>query len=216
MTVLKVLTYPHVLLKKKAAPVDKFTPGLKEFVGKMISTMNAFEGLGLAAPQVGISKRILIADISMYAAADNPDAYAWASTVVFKRAGKEEAACFPMTLINPELMSASEEIEFPFDGCLSFPGGSGYSSRRFRKIHVIAKDVEGVEIEVETDGILAICLQHEIDHLDGILFVDRLLDPSEKDDVLSVVADHESSSEHRKRLKRLKPQDARNSSWDFV
>jgi peptide deformylase len=216
MTVFKVLTYPHVLLKKKSTPVEKFTPGLKKFVDGMIATMNAFEGIGLAAPQVGICKRILIMDISHYDNSDSPTAKDWKSTTIFKRSGKEEPLKFPMALVNPEIISETEAIIFPFDGCLSFPGGSGYDSRRFKKITLRAQDVEGTPVEVQTDGILSICLQHEIDHLEGILFIDRLVEGSVKDDVLSVMAEYEDSTEYRKKLKKLKPIDARSEPLDFV
>ncbi len=216
MSTLKVLTYPHVLLKKKATPIEKFTPDLKTFSEKMFATMAASEGIGLAAPQVGISKRLIVVDVSGYAESDNDDAKAWIGTTRFTLNGTETPIPYPLALINPEISHSEEEIIFPFDGCLSLPGGSGYRTRRFRKIVLSACTVDGQNVTIETDGILSICLQHEMDHLEGILFVDRLIDGQDRENVLSEVTEYEQSSEFRKKLKKLKPVDARSIPLEFI
>jgi peptide deformylase len=216
MTVLKVLTYPHVLLKKKALPIEKFSPDLKNFSEKMIATMEAQEGIGLAAPQVGISRQLIVVDAGIYQKSDDENARAWLGAPRFLREGVETPLQYPLVLVNPRIVHAEKEIEFPFDGCLSLPGASGYRTRRFAKVKVEAQSLDGAPIVVETDGILSICLQHEMDHLDGVLFIDRLIDAGERDAVVSEMTDFEQSSEYRKKLKKLKPVDARCLSLDFV
>jgi peptide deformylase len=216
MTVLKVLTYPHVLLKKKALPVEKFSSDLKNFSEKMIATMEAQEGIGLAAPQVGISRQVIVVDVGIYEKSDDENAKSWIGTTHFLREGVEAPIQYPLVLVNPRIVHSEKEIEFPFDGCLSLPGASGYRTRRFAKVKVEAKSLEGASLSIETDGILSICLQHEMDHLDGVLFIDRLIDVGEREAVVSEMTDFEQSSEYRKKLKKLKPVDARTLSLDFV
>jgi peptide deformylase len=216
MSTLKVLTYPHVLLKKKAIPVDKFTADLKNFADKMIATMNAQEGIGLAAPQVGISRQLIVADVSPYLNSDEENAKAWVGSTHFVVGGQETPIEYPLVLVNPVIVHSESPMEFPFDGCLSLPGGSGYRTHRFAKVKVEAKNLSGASVVVETDGILSICLQHEIDHLNGILFVDRLIEADERDAVVAEVSRYEQSSEYRKKLKKLRPVDARSLGLDFV
>lgn len=214
MPVFKVLTYPHVLLKKKATPVEHFTPDLKDFTEGMAATMKAFEGIGLAAPQVGISKRVIVVDVTQYD--KNEEAKEMASQPEYALDGVVQPMPSPLVLINPVLTKTEEEIVFPFDGCLSFPGGSGYRSRRFRSVEVEARSLGNQTIRLSARGILSICLQHEIDHLDGILFVDRLIEGDEASAIIAEMEKYEQSSEYRKQLKRLKPIDARGQKYAFT
>jgi peptide deformylase len=149
MAVLEIKKYPEKVLKKKALPVTSFDKELHALIDNMIETMYAAPGVGLAAPQVGISKRLAVIDVST----------------------KEEKTPL-LVLINPVFLSREGEIEFE-EGCLSLPE---YTARvkRAEKVAVRAADREGRDMEIECDGLLAIALQHEIDHLDGILLIDRI------------------------------------------
>ena len=116
----------------------------------MLDTMYAAPGIGLAAPQVGVTKRIIVADVC-----------------------KEENKREPWRLINPEIIWASEEMFTYEEGCLSLP--EQYSDVvRSKEVRIRYLDKEGMDREIEAEGLLAVCLQHEIDHLDGILFVDHI------------------------------------------
>jgi peptide deformylase len=149
MAVLEILKYPDKILKKKAAPVTAFDQELRTLIDDMIETMHAAPGVGLAAPQVGVSKRLAVIDVGI----------------------KGEDVPL-ITLVNPVFLRKEGSVKFE-EGCLSVPD---YTSKvtRAERVVVRAQDGEGKEIEIETDGLLAIVLQHEIDHLDGILFLDRL------------------------------------------
>lgn len=149
MAVREIKKYPESVLKKKAAPVSSFDSELQRLIDDMIETMYAAHGVGLAAPQVGVSQRLAVIDVS----------------------SREEESPL-LVLINPEIVEAAGEIDFE-EGCLSFPE---YTTkiRRSARVKVRAKDREGRGFELETGGLLAIALQHEIDHLDGILLIDRI------------------------------------------
>jgi len=149
-TILPILTPPNPILRAKTRPVG---PGDAELVRallpQMLATMYAAPGIGLAAPQVGHGIRVAVVDLM----------------VDEKRA--------PFTLINPEITGVSEEWATREEGCLSLPGQYADVSRPAR-VKVRYLDQEGAKQEIEADGLLAACLQHEIDHLDGVLFVDHL------------------------------------------
>lgn len=145
MANLPILTYPNPALRKKAQPVaDPKDPKIRELIFDMLETMEKNNGMGLAAPQVGKSMRLCV--------------------VKFDRK--------TYVLINPEIKSRSIRTEFFEEGCLSFPG-QFMPIKRAKKIKVIALDRKGEKIEIKADGMLARAFQHEIDHLDGILFIDR-------------------------------------------
>lgn len=152
MAVLTILEAPHPLLKAKAAPVDAFDSGLRKLVEDMFDTMYLAPGIGLAAPQVGVLKRVCVADI-----AD-------------KKKGEDPRR---LVLVNPEVVWRSAEAEVQEEGCLSLPNQFAEVTRP-RAVRVRYRDLEGRERELEADGLLARCVQHEIDHLDGTLFTDRL------------------------------------------
>ena len=145
----EVLTYPHPLLKKKAESVTEITPELRELAKDMAETMYEYEGIGLAAPQVGESLRMVTVDIT----------------------GPEERGDLRV-LINPELEHVGEEVESE-EGCLSVEDYRAPVTRAER-VRVKALDLDGNPVEFEAEDILAICLQHECDHLDGKLFIDRI------------------------------------------
>lgn len=215
MAVYKILKYPHVLLRKKSTPVEKFTSDLKVFADGMISTMNAFEGIGLAAPQVGILKRVIVMDITPYL--ENPDVADWHGKIAVKVNDKSVPLKFPLTLVNPEIVQREGETDFPFDGCLSFPGVDRGQTKRAKFVKLEALDAEQNKITIECDGIMSICIQHEIDHLEGVLFIDRLREtaPSEKV-IVEEIKEYESESSYKKALKKLNPVDARDSNFQFV
>jgi peptide deformylase len=147
---LPILIAPHPLLKARARPVgpaDEAT--VRAMVPRMFSAMYRAPGIGLAAPQVGQSLRVITIDLM-------PD---------------EKPS--PMTLINPEILALSPEHATREEGCLSLPGQFAEVTRPAR-VKVRYLDQTGARKEVEADGLLAACLQHEIDHLDGVLFVDHL------------------------------------------
>jgi peptide deformylase len=152
MAVLPILEAPHPLLKARTAPVEAFDEGLRKLALDMFDTMYLAPGIGLAAPQVGVLKRLCVADVSD------------------RKKGEEPRR---LALVNPEVVWRSSEGDTQEEGCLSLPNQFADVSRP-RAVRVRYRDLEGVERELEADGLLARCLQHEIDHLDGVLFVDRL------------------------------------------
>lgn len=149
MAVLEIKKYPDEVLKKKALPVDNIDKASQRLIDDMIETMYAAPGIGLAAPQVGVSKRLIVIDVST----------------------REEKHPL-IVLINPEIIETDGLIDSE-EGCLSVPG---YTStiKRAEKVVVKGLDRNGKPFRIEGTGLLARALQHEIDHLDGILFVDRM------------------------------------------
>jgi peptide deformylase len=122
---------------------------------------------------------------------------------------KEVPLSFPLVLINPVIVKKEQEGVFPLDGCLSLPGVSKSETKRFFSIQLEAYSPDRDLIQIETSGILSICLQHEIDHLDGILFVDRLIQPADKNEILADIQDFEEDPKERRKWKKLKTMDAR-------
>ncbi|NCF14408.1 MAG: peptide deformylase [Gammaproteobacteria bacterium] len=147
MAKLKILEFPDPRLRKKAAPVATVDDALRVFIADMFETMYEAPGIGLAATQVDVHKRLLVTDVS-------PD--------------KSE----PYVLINPEIVE-KDGVTATDEGCLSVPG---YYEEVERAEHIRVRflDRNGDETEMEATGLLAVCIQHEIDHLDGKLFVDYL------------------------------------------
>jgi peptide deformylase len=147
---LPILIAPNQILKTRARPVKPADADLvRDLIPRMFATMYQAPGIGLAAPQVGQSLRLIVIDLA-------PDD---------KR--------HPHNLINPEIIATSEELATREEGCLSLPGQYADITRPAR-IKVRYLDEAGVKREMQADGLLAACLQHELDHLDGILFVDHL------------------------------------------
>ncbi|WP_297212530.1 MULTISPECIES: peptide deformylase [Thermodesulfovibrio] len=149
MATLEIRKYPDEILKKKAEKIETLDGNLQRLIEDMIETMYKANGIGLAAPQVGISKRLIIVDTSP----------------------RQENQSL-IVLINPEIIQSEGEI-LSEEGCLSLPG---FLTRLKRKERVLVRgtDRKGKEIEIEAEGLLARALQHEIDHLDGTLLIDRI------------------------------------------
>jgi peptide deformylase len=147
---LQILLVPDPVLKTRARPVGaNDMERVRALVPRMFATMYRAPGIGLAAPQVGVGLRFAVVDLM---ADDKPS---------------------PIVLINPEVLARSEELATREEGCLSLPGQYADVTRPAR-VTVRHTDAGGVRRQIEADGLLAACLQHEIDHLDGVLFVDHL------------------------------------------
>ena len=144
-----IVKYPDPVLSRRGDAVTEFTPDLVQFVEEMWGSMYAAHGIGLAAPQVGVSKRITVIDVS------------------FKERPEEK-----LVLINPEIVERSGK-QHEEEGCLSLPE-IREKVHRAARVKVRAQDVTGAFFEVEGEELLARAMQHEIDHLDGVLFIDRL------------------------------------------
>ncbi len=151
MAVLKVVCIPDPILRQKSAEVARFDEDLARLARDMIETMYAAPGIGLAAIQVGQPIRMLVADVNY----------------------EGEEGRNPRVFINPEILWRSEEMRVHNEGCLSVPEHYAEIERPAR-IRLRYQDLEGRPHEEEADGLLATCLQHEIDHLNGVLFVDYL------------------------------------------
>ncbi len=148
----RIRTWPDKILKQKMKEVDFFgTERLEEYINTMWEAMYQEEGVGLAANQIGIPYQILVLDTSVREEEENP---------------------VKMVIINPRIVKKEGEVEST-EGCLSFPGVS-ITIPRAEKIKVIAKNEKGEDIEIEADDFLSIVLQHEIDHLNGIPFINYL------------------------------------------
>lgn len=149
MSKLKICVQGNPILKKKAKSVKKVLPHHLKLMEDMLETMIAAPGIGLAAPQVGISERIIVAKV-------------------------DDLEYF---LVNPRIVKKSGK-EICYEGCLSVPGVEA-PVERHKEVSVQALDKTGKPVTIDAGGLLAVVLQHEIDHLDGILFVERVSDPSE-------------------------------------
>jgi len=143
-----ILEFPDPRLRKVAEPVEQVTDELREILDNMVETMYDAEGIGLAATQVNVHKRMLVIDIS-------------------------EDRNNPMIFINPEITVLDPELLGHEEGCLSVPGYYEEVNRP-RRVKINAIDRDGQPFEMEAEGILAVCIQHELDHLNGKLFVDYI------------------------------------------
>jgi len=150
----RIRYWPDKILKKKQKEVDFFDDKLKEYVDIMFKRMEEEDGIGLAANQIGIPYQIIVVDTN------KSD----------RREENEEGV--RMAIINPKIVETEGEVQST-EGCLSFPGIQ-ITIPRYKRIKVIAKDIEGNDIEINTDGFLSIVLQHEIDHINGIPFINYL------------------------------------------
>jgi peptide deformylase len=150
MALMPILTAPDPRLKKKSMPVEAVDDDVRRLMDDMLATMYAAPGIGLAAPQVGVLKRVIVIDIE-----------------------REDVKTGPLFMANPEVVEASDEDVSYEEGCLSVP--EHYSDVvRPAKVTVRYLDRDGKRQEMECEGLLATCVQHEIDHLDGILFIDHI------------------------------------------
>jgi peptide deformylase len=156
MATRRILQLDEPLLRKKSKKVKQFDEGLKTLAEDMVETMHAANGLGLAAPQVGVLERVIVVQL--------PEEYE------LPEAGRL------FVLVNPEIVQRAEEEEAGEEGCLSIPGFVG---EVVRSRHVVLKgqNLKGKSLRLEADEFLARVFQHEIDHLDGVLFIDRVAGP---------------------------------------
>lgn len=163
MAILKVARLGHPILRQKAKPVDKaeiLTPAFQGFIQDMTDTMKEYEGVGLAAPQVHRSQRVSVVQLPMG----------------FEEEGVSNASGSQLyVFINPELKALTKEKNAYWEGCLSVPGLRGLVARP-NKVQVRYLNEKGEQKEITASGFLATVLQHEFDHLDGILYVDKLVD----------------------------------------
>jgi peptide deformylase len=157
MAVRPIVMADQPILRRKAEPVTRITPALRRLIADMVETMRAAEGIGLAAPQVGEPLRVIIVEVP-------EDEEVPGSGVLY-------------AVINPEIVEASPEIEEGVEGCLSIPGWYGWVARA-RWVIVRGLNPEGRRVRIRAEGLVARVFQHEIDHLDGILFPDRIQDPT--------------------------------------
>ncbi len=147
---ISILIAPHPILKARARRViDSDAEAMRTLIPRMFAAMYHAPGIGLAAPQVGVSLRMAIIDL----------------------AANETRS--PLVMVNPEIIAASAEMRVHEEGCLSLPNQYADVTRPSR-IKVRFEDADGIKREMEADGLLATCMQHEIDHLDGVLFVDHI------------------------------------------
>ena len=149
MALLDILHHPDPRLREKAKPVERFDAALQRLIDDMFETMYAAPGVGLAATQVGIAQRVAVMDCS-------------------SEDGKRE----PLVVINPEIVAPQEPEEVE-EGCLSVPGVRD-KIKRYKRLKLKAVDRTGKPYEIEADGLLAQCIQHEVDHLNGKLYIDYL------------------------------------------
>jgi len=150
MAILPILTAPDPLLKKKSVDVVEVNDDIRTFLNDMVETMYDAPGIGLAAPQVGVLKNIIVVDVS-----------------------EDDENNIPMKMINPKITWASDELSSYEEGCLSVP--QSYAEiERPSKVRIKYLDETGTEHEIDADGMLATCVQHEIDHLEGTLFIDHM------------------------------------------
>ena len=150
MTIKPLIILPDPLLRQVSAPVERVDAELEQFIDDMLETMYEAPGIGLAAIQVGVPRRLLVIDLA--------------------KEGEEPA---PLVFINPEILKSSDDRSVYEEGCLSIPD---YYAEVERPAAITVKSIgrDGKEQMTEADGLLATCLQHEIDHLNGVLFIDHI------------------------------------------
>jgi len=150
MSIKPIILLPDPLLRENSAPIERFDAELERFSKDMLETMYDAPGIGLAAIQVGEPRRMLVIDV----------------------AGKDEDPA-PLVFTNPEIVARSDEMSVYEEGCLSIPDYYAEVERP-AKVTVSYQDISGERKEMEAEGLLATCLQHEIDHLNGVLFIDHI------------------------------------------
>ena len=168
----KIIIEPDTILRKKSDPLEKVDNELRKLMDDMLETMYAAPGIGLAAVQIGILKRMVVIDIS-----------------------KEKEKKNPIFLINPEIVYKSKKTSIYEEGCLSLPGYFAEIERP-AECQIEYLDYNGKKKEMKVDGLLATCIQHEVDHLNGVLFIDYL-SKLKKDMIVKKLI------KHKKELKKI-------------
>jgi peptide deformylase len=161
---LPILQYGDPILRAKGRRIEKIDERIRQLTQDMIETMHAANGVGLAAQQVGEALQLTVLDVSQVE--DRP------STMKLNGKGIDPKTAMPLVLINPEIKLAGE-IELATEACLSFPEITG-GIERAKLVIARAQTLDGSEIEIEASGLLGRAIQHEVDHLNGILFIDRM------------------------------------------
>lgn len=162
--ILEIIRYGHPVLRKKGERIEAITPEIKKLIADMFETMNENHGVGLAAQQVGVAKQLTVIDVREVT--DRP------STLELNGKSADVASIMPLVLINPEVTPAGEAVKGG-EGCLSFPEIFAEISRP-SAVDVKALDAKGKPIAFRCGGLLARAVQHETDHLNGLLFIDRM------------------------------------------
>ena len=150
MAILPIIKAPDPRLRGVCTPVEEFDNKLRALMDDMLETMYAAPGVGLAAPQIGITSRIIVMDVS-----------------------NDEGKRSPLKIINPKILESSDTIIKQEEGCLSFPE-QYIAVERAETVRVLFRDENNIPQEIKAEGLSSVCIQHEIDHLDGLLFVDRI------------------------------------------
>jgi len=189
--ILEVVKYGHPVLRQKGAQVEKITAEIQQLIADMLETMHDAKGVGLAAQQIGSPLQLTVIDVR--GATDRPS--------TFHRNGKEEEAnsVMPLILINPEVKPIGENVVGP-EGCLSFPEIFSDISRP-GEAEVRAMNEKGEMIEFRCGGLLARAIQHEKDHLNGVLFIDRMT-RAEKDDLKAELEELQAATKEALRGKK--------------
>lgn len=191
--ILSILQYGDPILRAKGKQIEKIDDHIRELAANMIETMHAANGIGLAAQQVGEALQLTVLDVSQIE--DRPSA--------LKLNGRDvdPTESMPLVLINPEI-ELGGETEIGTEGCLSFPEITGQIERA-ESTMARAQNLEGDKIEIEASGLLARAIQHEVDHLNGILFIDRMNSAAKA----ALSSRLKRLQKQTKRGKRIRPQD---------
>jgi peptide deformylase len=190
---LSILQYGDPILRAKGKQIEKIDDHIRELAASMIETMHAANGIGLAAQQVGEALQLTVLDISQIE--DRP------STLRLNGKDVDPAQSMPLVLINPEI-ELGGETEIGTEGCLSFPEINGQIERA-ESTMARAQNLEGDKIEIVASGLLARAIQHEVDHLNGILFIDRMNSAAKA----ALSSRLKRLQKQTKRGKRIRPED---------
>jgi peptide deformylase len=191
--ILSILQYGDPILRTKGKQIEKIDDHIRELAANMIETMHAANGIGLAAQQVGEALQLTVLDVSQIE--DRP------STLKLNGKDVDPTASMPLVLINPKI-ELGRETEIGTEGCLSFPEINGQIERA-ESTTARAQDLEGDKIEIVASGLLARAIQHEVDHLNGILFIDRMNSAAKA----ALSSRLKRLQKQTKRGKRIRPQD---------
>lgn len=172
---LPIRKFGDPVLRQKGEPVTEFTPALTQLAADMLETMHAAKGIGLAAPQIGEALQFFVIEFQLKED-EEPD---FSFTLDGKKVPLELA--MPLAAINPQIEILPDDEWLYDEGCLSFPGLSGAVARQ-EKVRLTYQDLHGHRHEIIADGLFARCIQHEYDHCQGVLFIDRM----EKPDLLKI------------------------------
>ena len=192
--ILSIFQYGDPILRTKGKQIEKIDNHIRELVASMIETMHAAHGVGLAAQQVGKALQLTVLDVS--------EVEDRASTMKLNGKEVDPKASMPLVLINPEIEVAGGATEIGSEGCLSFPEITG-EIERAKSIIVHAQTLEDDKIDIEASGLLARVIQHEVDHLNGILFIDRMNSAAKA----ALSSRLKRLQKQTKRGKRIRPED---------